>query len=122
MSRGGSNASLEAQAQKIIGPRPEGDPVEMRAQAGKLTLLATELETQAKAIEGARVPGDAPYVHRTNAHASDHRDDVAKTANEVTDWAGRLTSEANALEEAQKAYDSQLQQQLSLLTAAAGRR
>ena len=84
MSRGGGNPSLQAQAQKIIGPRPEGNPVEMREQAGKLTSLATELTTQADAIKSALVPGDAPYVRRTNAHANDHREDVAATAGEVT--------------------------------------
>lgn len=85
----------QQQAEYLAGRKPDGDPVAMEANIGRLTRLADQLAEQADHMGKTHLPGEGPVIERANTRAAERKAALVKRAGELRDLAQRLTTYAN---------------------------
>ncbi len=91
----------------------------MLEHADQLTSIATEIDSQASAMDATRVPGEGGVCQRANARAGARSSTLRSTAGELRELAAQLKTGAAKVKEQQRNWKLRLDQQISLLEQAA---
>lgn len=93
-----------AQAERVVGIRPKGDPVKMRATAETLKRVAEDFRAQRTALTATELNGSGGLIDRVNLRVKSRRTKLLNSALDLEHLATTLSLRAVALSDAQNEW------------------